>query len=181
MKFIRINSNDEYFNKAMEIYKVSFPIFEQRTMKDQIEALQDKDYHFDVIYDEDKMVGILLYWDMNEYKYIEHFAIDSSLRGKNYGSRVLKEFCKHNKNVILEIDPPIDEVSIKRLNFYLKLGFKLQDFNHVHPSYRKECKSHSLKIMTFNEDISKEDYDTFNKLLKKNVMKYSEVKDRLKF
>ncbi|ELC8442467.1 GNAT family N-acetyltransferase [Clostridium perfringens] len=181
MKFIRINSNNECFNKAMEIYKVSFPIFEQRTMEDQIKALEDEDYHFNVIYDGDKMVGILLYWDMNGYKYIEHFAIDSSLRGKNYGSRVLKEFCKNNKNVILEIDPPIDEISIKRLNFYSKLGFKLQDFNHIHPSYRKECKSHSLKIMTFNENISKEDYDNFNNLLKKNVMKYSEVKDRLKF
>ncbi|MDZ4992366.1 GNAT family N-acetyltransferase [Clostridium perfringens] len=180
MKFIRINSNNECFNKAMEIYKVSFPIFEQRTIKDQIKALEDEDYHFNVIYDGDKMVGILLYWDMNGYKYIEHFAIDSSLRGKNYGSRVLKEFCKNNKNVILEIDPPIDEISNKRLNFYSKLGFKLQDFNHIHPSYRKECKSHSLKIMTFNENISKEDYDTFNNLLKKNVMKYSEVKDRLK-
>lgn len=181
MKFIRINSNNECFNKAMEIYKVSFPIFEQRTMEDQIKALADEDYHFNVIYDGDKMVGILLYWEMNAYKYIEHFAIDSSLRGKNYGSRVLKEFCKNNKNVILEIDPPIDEISIKRLNFYLKLGFKLQDFNHIHPSYRKECKSHSLKIMTFNENIFKDDYDNFNNLLKKNVMKYSEVKDRLKF
>lgn len=180
MKFIRINSNNECFNKAMEIYKASFPIFEQRTMEDQIKALEVEDYHFNVIYDGDKMVGILLYWDMNGYKYIEHFAIDSSLRGKNYGSRVLKEFCTNNKNVILEIDPPIDEISIKRLNFYSKLGFKLQDFNHIHPSYRKECKSHSLKIMTFNENISKEDYDNFNNLLKKNIMKYSEVKDRLK-
>lgn len=181
MNFIRISSNDENFKKAMEIYKVSFPIFEQRTINDQIEALKDKNYHFDVIYHKDEFVGILLYWDMNGYKYIEHFAIDSSLRGKNYGSRVLKEFCKNNKNVILEIDPPIDEISIKRLKFYSKLGFKLQEFNHIHPSYRKECKSHSLKIMTFDENISKEDYNTFNKLLKKNVMKYSEVKDRLKF
>ena len=116
---------------------------------------------------------------MGRYKYIEHFAIDSKLRGKNYGSRVLKEFCDHNKNVILEIDPPIDEISIKRLNFYLKLGFKLQEFDYTHPSYRKGCKRHSLKIMTFNDNMPKEDYDTFNILLKRDVMKYSEFKDRL--
>lgn len=179
MNLKRINSNDNCFNKAMEIYNGSFPIFERRTMDDQIKALEDENYHFEVIYDKEEIVGILLYWDMGRYKYIEHFAIDSKLRGKNYGSRMLKEFCDHNKNVILEIDPPIDEISIKRLNFYLKLGFKLQDFDYTHPSYRKGCKRHSLKIMTFNHNMLKEDYDTFNILLKRDVMKYSEFKDRL--
>ncbi len=179
MNLKRINSNDDCFSKAMEIYKGSFPIFERRTMDDQIKALEDENYHFDIIYDKDEIVGILLYWDMGRYKYIEHFAIDSKLRGKNYGSRVLKEFCNHNKNVILEIDPPIDEISIKRLKFYLKLGFKLQDFDYTHPSYRKGCKRHSLKIMTLNDNMSKEEFNTFSTLLKRNVMKYSEFRDRL--
>ena len=133
MNLKRINSNDNCFNKAMEIYNGSFPIFERRTMDDQIKALDDTNYHFEVIYDKEEIVGILLYWDMGRYKYIEHFAIDSKLRGKNY----------------------------------------------THPSYRKGCKRHSLKIMTFNHNMPKEDYDTFNILLKRDIMKYSEFKDRL--
>lgn len=82
MNLKRINSNDNCFNKAMEIYNGSFPIFERRTMDDQIKALDDTNYHFEVIYDKEEIVGILLYWDMGRYKYIEHFAIDSKLRGK---------------------------------------------------------------------------------------------------
>ncbi|WP_281395925.1 hypothetical protein [Clostridium aciditolerans] len=34
MEFVRINSNDNnYFDDVMNIYKVSFPIFEQRIIK----------------------------------------------------------------------------------------------------------------------------------------------------
>lgn len=175
MDFKRIKKEDNFFNKAMEIYKESFPVFERRTTKDQIRALGDETYHFNIIYDKEELVGILLYWDIEPFKYIEHFAIDPKLRGRRYGSRVLEEFCACNKNVILEIDPPIDDISIKRLKFYESLGFRMQDFDYTHPSYRKDCKRHSLKIMTFNHDISKEEYDTFNKFLKKNVMKYSEL------
>ena len=41
MEFIRINSKDDkYFNDTMKIYQASFPIFEQRTIKNQIEALE---------------------------------------------------------------------------------------------------------------------------------------------
>jgi hypothetical protein len=65
-------------------------------------------------------------------------------------------------------------VSIKRLNFYERLGFIMQEFNHIHPPYRKIYKGHSLKIMSFNRELLKEEYDTFNKFLKYEIMKYSE-------
>lgn len=83
---------------------------------------------------------------------------------------------KENPNTILEIDEPVDEVSIKRLNFYSNLGFKLQQFNHIHPPYRKEFDGHSLKIMSFGRDLLGEEYDKFDEFLKYTVMKYSEVK-----
>lgn len=175
MEFARISSNDNSsFDDAMDIYKVSFPIFEQRIIKNQIDVLKDDRYNFIVIYENRELVGILLYWDLDNCKYIEHLAISPSLRGKNYGSRVLKEFCENNGTIILEIDPPVDDISIKRLNFYSNLGFELQDFEHIHPPYRKDYNGHKLKVMSFNRNLSEDEYNTFNVFLKDRIMKYSE-------
>ncbi|MCC3868486.1 GNAT family N-acetyltransferase [Terrisporobacter mayombei] len=175
MEFIRIKSNDSiYFDDVMNIYKVSFPIFEQRTIENQIDVLKDDKYNCMVVHENNELVGILLYWDLDTFKYIEHLAISPSLRGKNYGSRILKDFCENNGTIILEIDPPIDDISIKRLRFYSNLEFKLQEFEHIHPPYRKDYKGHKLKIMSFNRDLSKDEYNVFNVFLKERIMKYSE-------
>lgn len=175
MKFIRIYSKDDrYFKEAMEIYKSSFPIFEQRTLKSQTDVLENKQYYCSVICENDELIGILFYWEYDKYRYIEHLAISKELRGKNYGSKILEKFCQSNKNTILEIDIPIDDISIKRLNFYSKLGFKIQNFEHIHPPYRKEYEGHSLKVMSYNKDLSEEEYYIFNEFLNKTVMKFSE-------
>lgn len=178
MEFIRINSKeDKYFDDAMKIYEASFPIFEQRTLKNQIEALENEMYYSSIICENGKLIGIVFYWKYGKYTYIEHLAISPSLRGKNYGSKILRDFCKDNKDTILEIDNPIDEISIKRLKFYSKIGFKLQDFEHIHPPYRQEYDGHYLKVLSFNRDLSKEEYEEFNTFLKTKVMKYSENRD----
>ncbi|HAG44607.1 MAG TPA: N-acetyltransferase, partial [Clostridium sp.] len=104
MEFVRINSSDNnYFDDVMNIYKASFPIFEQRTIKDQMDVLKDDKYNCMAVCESNKLVGILLYWDLDNCKYIEHLAISPSIRGKNYGSRILKEFCENNETIVLEI------------------------------------------------------------------------------
>lgn len=175
MELLRIDSiTNTYFNDALKIYKNSFPKFEQRTIESQIEVLNHDQYYCCVVLEDNLLIGILFYWQYEDYNYIEHFAISSNLRGQNYGSKILKEFCKSNSNTILEIDPPIDDISIKRLNFYSDLGFKLQKFEHTHPPYRKSFSAHKLNIMSFNKDLSIDEYNKFNNFLKTTVMKYTE-------
>ena len=175
MQLLRIYSiTNKYFNDALKIYKNSFPEFEQRTLESQIEVLNHNQYYCCVILENNLLIGILFYWKYEDYNYIEHFAILSNLRGQNYGSNILKKFCENNSNTLLEIDPPIDDISIKRLNFYSNLGFKLQEFEHIHPPYRKNYTGHKLKMMSFNKDLSIDEYNNFNNFLKTTVMKYTE-------
>lgn len=176
MKYIRLKSkNDNYFEHAMKIYKMSFPIFEQRKIEDQIEVLENEKYNCTVVCEDNELVGILFYWEYDNSRYIEHLAITENLRGMNYGSKILTEFCNSDKSTILEIDNPIDNISIKRLNFYSKLGFKLQDYIHIHPPYRKEFHGHELKVMSYRNNLSNYEYEKFNTFLKYEVMKYSEI------
>lgn len=45
------------------------------------------------------------------------------MRNKNYGSKILKDLKQKYKTLFLSIDLAIDEISIKRKNFYLRNGF----------------------------------------------------------
>lgn len=175
MDFIRMMSvENQYWDKVMDIYRNSFPIFEQRDIKNQISVLEDVNYNCIAVCDRDLLVGLLFYWEFDKYIYIEHLGILGELRGKNYGSKILRKFCKGDRNIILEIDPPIDDLSIKRLKFYNKLGFLLQDFEHIHPPYRRGYEGHNLKIMSYNRGLSTEEYEQFNFDLKEHIMMYSE-------
>lgn len=175
MHFVRITSTSHpNWEEAWYIYQNSFPIFEQRTLEHQIEAMKDDMFNCRVYIKEDIVVGILFFWQYDAYRYIEHFAINSQLRGQNYGSEILSEFSKSNCTTFLEIDLPIDEVSINRLHFYERLGFKMNGYNHVHPPYRKEYNGHKLKVLSFKKAIDNIEFDTFNLFLEERVMKYSE-------
>lgn len=172
MEFIRIHSTENnYWNKMMDIYTSSFPIFEQRTLENQLAVLKNDKYNCVAVCEGNLLVGILFYWEINNYQYIEHLAISKELRGQNYGSKLLENFCESNKTIILEIDPPIDDVSINRLRFYSNLGFILKDFNHIHPPYREGYKGHALKIMSYNKALLNDEYNYFNNFLKEVVMK----------
>ena len=70
MKFIRLLSKDDkMFSEAMKLYGKSFPSHEQREIESQKEILKDEEYHFDLIYDNDSFVGIVLYWETSNYIY----------------------------------------------------------------------------------------------------------------
>lgn len=137
MEFIRIKSKDDYYWKdLMKIYRKSFPLYEQRNAMNQLEVLKDENYYCTAICENKNLIGLLFYWNIDKYIYIEHLAISPKLRGKSYGSKIIKEFCKKDATIILEIDTPCEDISIKRLRFYSKLGFVIQDFSHLPPSYR---------------------------------------------
>lgn len=77
---------------------------------------------------------------------------------------------KRKKTVILEIDPPIDEISIRRKSFYTRVGYKENKFNHIHPPYSKLNKGHSLSVMSYPNLLTEIEYDNFNSYLKDRVM-----------
>ncbi|MFQ7174872.1 MAG: hypothetical protein ACLRQF_24210 [Thomasclavelia ramosa] len=68
----------------------------------------------------------------------------------------------------------MDNISIKRLHFYENVGFKLNDYPHVHPAYRLEYKGHELKVLSYPQGISLHVFKIFRQYLNDTVMKYSE-------
>lgn len=97
---------------------------------------------------------------------MEHFAVNTALRGKGYGSNLLHTFIQStDKIIILEIDPVTDSISEARLRFYKKCGFSENPYPHKHPAYRSEYQPHTTK-----GEISKGEYQKFNLDLNRIVM-----------
>lgn len=75
MTFERITSPDHpAFDRAFALYTISFPLHEQRTREKQERVLSHPEYHFDVIWEGETFVGILLHWEEEGFSYVEHFA-----------------------------------------------------------------------------------------------------------
>ncbi|MCC8186978.1 MAG: GNAT family N-acetyltransferase [Bacteroides sp.] len=161
------------YKKFTENYQVSFPVYEQRTSGQQQYAFSRSEYHLDIYTaDQEEYIGFLSYWVFDSYIYIEHFAIDAHKRGTGYGKEILSEFLHTcGKTVVLEIDPVVDEISLRRLRFYQSLGFVTNSWKHIHPPYRQGYEGHSLEVISYPNVLSQEEYDQFKEDLSVQVMK----------
>lgn len=172
MEFKRLRtSNHIIYKKSMELYKVSFPDHKQRENDIQTSIMGNEAYHFNLIYDNDIWVGMILWWETAEFIYVEHFCILPEMRGKRYGQKALALLDEEGKTIILEIDPPIDEVSIHRKTFYERSGYQANRFAHVHPPYKTGFKGHSLVVMSSPKLLSEAEYNGFDNYLKSVVMR----------
>ena len=93
------------------------------------------------------------------------------MRGRGCGAQALSLLGERKKTVILEIDPPNDEVSVRRKAFYERAGYRANPFEHIHPPYHSEYKGHRLVVMTCATTISENEYKNFNSYLENVVMK----------
>ena len=165
------DSSHPMYNEALRLYQISFPYHEQREELSQKRILGDSEYCFDLVYDEDRFVGLILYWENEEFIYIEHFCICPKMRNKRYGERVRALVGKGEKTRILEIDPPVDDISRRRKGFYERCGFIDNPYEHTHPAYHQESHGHNLVLMTSPERLSGEAFERFSRYLGERVMK----------
>lgn len=152
------------------LYHQSFPEHERRLWPAQQMALAHPDYHFDVIWEGGAFAGLILWWEAEGFLYVEHFCIEPELRGKGLGQRALRLLTAKGKPVILEIDPPVDEISIRRKGFYERALFCANPWPHVHPPYRPGNSGHALVVMSAPGALTLEEYGAFSRYLADAVM-----------
>lgn len=187
MYFVRLQDpQDPRFARAMAQYALSFPLHEQRMAPSQRAILAHPQYQFNLICAGESdapaepdaaeapggepPVGALLCWETDDFIYIEHFFIDPALRGRQYGAAALTLLARRGKTVILEIDPPVDEISVRRKGFYERCGYRAAPFAHVHPPYREGCCGHPLVVMSCPQALTQAQYGRFAQYLREVVM-----------
>ena len=159
---------------AMALYRRSFPAHELRLWPDQQAVMNDPLYHFDLCLLDGALAGLILYWDFGAYIYVEHFCVEPSMRGHGLGTLILAELAKKSRPIILEIDPPEDEISVRRQHFYQRLGFVANPYAYIHPSFRRPFHPHRLVLMSYPEALTYEEARGFADFIRERVLRYSE-------
>lgn len=165
--------DDPLFTESLNIYQTSFPVHEQRRVQDFPLAFADPDFFYETFLNEaGRVAAILVTWRRKEFVYLEYFAVDASLRGQGAGQKILEELRDaFPHKVILEIDPPEDEISRRRLGFYRRHGFVPNpQFDYMHPPYTDEGKPFPLLLMTHGEALDEETYRSFVDFHHKHVV-----------
>ena len=91
--------------------------------------------------------------------------------------KLLKYLRDSNHTIILEIDPLINELSVRRLQFYERSGYTLTPYRFVHLPYRLDGNEQELLILSYPNMITKEQHNNFLKFLNEEVIKYCEGYD----
>lgn len=148
-----ISHSNVHINKIKSLYESAFPCDERRDFKVFLRLLKE-DSRFTIRagieQESDKLIYFISYWNFGEFCYCEHFAVIPSMRGQGIGHIALHDFFNNvSDRLILEVEPPIDELTHRRVAFYESLGMKIwKDYSYIQPPYAPELNSLELKLMT---------------------------------
>lgn len=145
-------------------YLESFPPVERRTLDGFENLLTNSQFQCNAIRVDDNVVGLLTAWSLDGFRYIEHFAVNVSCRGLSIGSKALHVFLKQsNMPVVLEVEPPLDEQSRRRVHFYEKSGFRLSSVRYIQPPYSPITGEVELRLMEWNGKLLDERFEFVEK------------------
>lgn len=162
--------SDPVLNQVEKTYNDSFPECERRAfslIRDMV--MNNSFFHIYAVYKNDIYVGFITTWAFESFIYVEHFAIDESARNGGIGGKVLAQYLSEiGAPVVLEVELPTEEMSKRRIGFYERLGFKLDDHVYFQPPYRKGESFIEMRLMSYG-DI---DMDKSFELVQDNIHKY---------
>lgn len=153
----------EEFDRFYQILSNNFPtkeIKEYNYMKDTFYA---GFYQVLTLKDNDQIVGIMSFYQHDDFRFIDYFAIDGSLKGKGMGSEMLQYFINlDDKMVILEVEHPEDEQSKRRIAFYQRNGLYLNDqFEYFVPPVRNLKHRLYFHLMSSKRKINNIEFEKY--------------------
>ncbi len=162
------------FDEMYDIMQKSFPTEEYRPKDEQFALFSNPRFSVFAFYDEAKLCGFLSAWDFEEFAYFEHFAVLPELRGGGLGKELLAvavyECSLHGKRAIcLEVDLPETQIALRRIAFYERNGFYLNDYEYLQPPISGGRNPVPLKIMTTGGKISEQTFKDIRAVLYKEV------------
>ena len=145
--------SDPVLDLIEKTYTESFPEVERRDFS-LVRGLVKDEPRF-VVYalsKDDRYVGFLTGWLFDGHTYAEHFAIDPEARNGGIGAEAMRQFLSFcNTPVVLEVEMPADELSKRRIGFYERLGFKLDNHVYHQPPYRSGGDWLEMRLMTYGD------------------------------
>lgn len=171
--FKRIEESE--FEKVYPILETSFPPTELREQQRQLALLKEPAYRLYGMKDEEEeeYKGVIAAWEIEDFLYIEHFAVNPAYRSGGFGGKTLDSFVAWSeKQTVLEVEVPEDELSKRRVGFYERHSFSFNEYPYLQPPMREGQDMLPLRIMTTQGKIDENLYQRYKKQIYKTVYKF---------
>ena len=143
----RLTQND--FDALFSLMEKSFPADEHRGRTAQRALFADSDYAVYGIKDGADVKAFISTWRFDDFVYIEHFAVNPSCRNNGVGKKMLNDLIERlGKPVCLEVEPPVNGITRRRIGFYERNGFFLNTYPYEQPPMAAGKKALKMYVMT---------------------------------
>jgi len=159
--------SDKEFEQFYALMELSFPKSERRSRKGFLELCKKCPYYkIYTLFDNQQLIAFLTVWEFEEFTFGDHFAVLPQLRNGGVGSKLLSWVKNSSKTpFIIEVELPETEISQRRINFYLRHGFIICDFDYLLPPMQEGCSALPMKIMSYPALLTKEQFEPLKKLI----------------
>ncbi|MDE7387304.1 MAG: GNAT family N-acetyltransferase [Muribaculaceae bacterium] len=138
------------------LYHASFPEAERRPWAALMQLIGPDPMPFFNLYaavtSDNKFAGFVSTWRLPDSLYIEHLAVEPTMRSNGVGGAILDTVrnMASDKPVVVEVElPESNDDAPRRIAFYERHGFKaMADFDYFQPPYAPGLPDVQLMLMT---------------------------------
>lgn len=169
-------ASDETFESIYSLLASSFPPIERRTKAGQKSLLTDERYCVTAAYSDNSLIGFITNWNLDGFSFIEHFAVDGTLRGMGLGGKIL-EYAKLTfpSPLILEVElSGYSAQADRRIDFYKRHGFSLNGYDYFQPPLKPGDGIIPLRIMSSPNTLEKSEFEKVKNTLYTKIYNFFE-------
>lgn len=169
-------ATDPLFMPLFALYQSAFPVEERRELSVLKQILEHEPrFTMAAVLKQGTFAGFLNYWQFSSFVYVEHFAVNSQLRGQSIGSEVLKTLFRNiTIPIILEVEMPENDLAKRRIVFYERLNCTLLPHKYAQPPYDGAGNFLPMQLMTNNYDYAEKHFSHIKNTLYKEVYAYEQ-------
>lgn len=168
--FSRMKNDDPLLDRIKITYEASFPEEERREFSLVYKLIADEPaFTAYALLQNDVYIGFMTTWTFEDFVYIEHFAIEPTFRNGGIGAKVMQQFLSKEQTVVLEVEVPKDDLSQRRVSFYVRLGFLLDSHTYFQPPYHKGGDRVEMRLMSIGNINMEQSFTEVCNILYENV------------
>ena len=133
--------------------KKSFCLDEIRDFPLAAQVYEEDEYRLYHICKDGERVGFIAIWEFENFSFVEHFVIYERYRNRGFGSEVIALVRERYPQVVLEVEPPKEEMAARRFGFYKRSGFVPNSLHYMQPSYRENGNEVHLILMSYPDEL----------------------------
>jgi ribosomal protein S18 acetylase RimI-like enzyme len=144
------------FKPVWAIYTEAFTGAARRSRREQAHVMRHPRYRFSAVMHEGSVVGVMAWWELPGFCFVEHFAVSSAHRSGGFGRRAMALLQSHVTGpIVLDVEPfGTDYPAARRVAFYHRLGFTYCGLSVTLPAYEGK-EAGPTNFMSWGTELSR--------------------------